>query len=128
SLGTMAYDNDPIKFDSKRTYKSDKVDRVGGISHNLSDEKERAIEYRFRQPISLNFKDVPLEQAVKDLSLMSGGVQVQLDYAALDDAKINLQSPLSISVDNVDMKSAMNLLLNRLKLAYTIEIDNGDWR
>lgn len=118
--GRMVFDiDDPIKFDKKRLQKGEKSN--GALPHDLSDPKERAIEYRLRQPISLNFKDLPLEQAVKDLSLMSGGVQVQLDYAALDDAKINLQSPLSISVDNVDMKSALNLMLNRLKLAYTIE-------
>ncbi|MSQ93525.1 MAG: hypothetical protein EXR98_03090 [Gemmataceae bacterium] len=92
----------------------------GEISHPLRDPKERAIEYRLRQPISLHFKDVPLEQAIKDLTVTSG-IQVVPDYAALDLEKINLQSPLTISVDNIDMKSALKLMLNRLKLTYTIE-------
>jgi Flp pilus assembly secretin CpaC len=116
-LGVYADSDDPIKFDPKRG-RREKSD--GALRHELRDGKERAIEYRLRQPISLHFKDVPLEQAIRDLTLMSG-VQVQPDYAALDAQNINLQSPLSISVDNVDMKSALNLLLNRLKLSYTIE-------
>ncbi len=119
SLGKMAYDDAPVQFDAKRTKNRDKQDD-GSILHQLRDPKERAIEYRLRQPISLNFKDVPLEQAIKDLSVLSG-VQVQADHAALEDAKVNLQSPLSISVDNIDMKSALKLMLNRLRLSYTIE-------
>lgn len=116
-MGKIATMEQPVRFDEKRT----KRDRSSGaLQHELSDPKERAIEYRLRQPISLNFKDVPLEQAIKDLSLLSG-VQVQPDIAALEDAKVNLQSPLSIDVSNIDMKSALNLMLGRLRLAYTIE-------
>src|SRR5436190_154774 len=83
---------------------------------------QKQIEDRLRQPISLNFKDVPLRQAAADLSLVSG-IPVVLDMAAMDDAKINLDSPISICVDNVDLKSALNILLNRLRLRFVIEND-----
>lgn len=81
---------------------------------------QKQIEDRLRQPISLNFKDVPLNQAVKDLSLLSG-VPVMLDQPFLDDWRINSDTPVSICVDNIDMKSALNLMLNHLRLRFVIE-------
>ncbi|MBI2804328.1 MAG: hypothetical protein HYX68_05010 [Planctomycetes bacterium] len=117
-LGPNLTPDNPIEF--KEGYTNRRIKGDGSITHPLRDPKERAIEYRLKQPISLNFNNVPLDQAIKDLTVLSG-VQVVPDYAALDEAKISMQSPLSISVDNIDMKSALNLLLNRLKLSYTIE-------
>jgi hypothetical protein len=78
------------------------------------------IEQQLRRPISLHFKEVPLNQAVKDLSLLTG-VKIVLDLPDLEAAKIHLDVPLSINVENIDMKSALRLLLNRLRLAYVIE-------
>ena len=86
----------------------------------MNDPKERAIEYRLRQPISLHFKDVPLRDAIKDLAITSG-IQVVPDLAALQKARVNLDSPLSISVENIDMKFALNILLKPLALSYVIE-------
>src|SRR5262249_11301537 len=120
NLGPNLTMKDPIRFPSKEYRDSRPKYGDGHAIHELRDEKERKIEYRLRQPISLNFKDVPLQQAIKDLSLLSG-VQVQPDMKALQEAKINLESPLSISVDNIDMKYAVKLLLNPLGLTYTIE-------
>jgi hypothetical protein len=86
----------------------------------LHDPKERAIEYRLRQPISLNFKNVPLEQVLNDLAVISG-VAVVPDKRAMQDARINLESPLTFSVENISMKSALNLMLKELRLTHTIE-------
>ena len=88
----------------------------------LLSPKTRAIEHRLRQPISLHFKEVPLKQAIMDLAILSG-VHIMPDLRALEAAKINLDSPLSINVDNIDMKSALNLMLNKLQLTYVIEND-----
>jgi type II secretory pathway component GspD/PulD (secretin) len=92
----------------------------GEIRHDLRDPKEKAIEYRLRQPISFSFKDEPLERAIETLSL-SSGVPIMVDRKALRDARINLESPLTFSAPNIDMKSALNLMLRDLDLSYTIE-------
>lgn len=109
----------PIGFDPKHAERRAK-DGSGSIAHPLSDPVEREIEYRLRKPISLHFKNVPLEQAIRDLSAASG-VQVVPDYRALQSAKINLDSPLSITVDNINMKSALNIMLDQLGLTYIIQ-------
>ena len=77
------------------------------------DAKERAIEHRLRQPISLHFKEVPLTDAIKDLSIVSG-IQFVPDLRALKAARVNPDAPVSINAENIEMKHALNLLLRPL--------------
>jgi hypothetical protein len=82
--------------------------------------RELGIEFRLRQPISLNFKNVPFNQAIKDLANVSGVVVVP-DTVALKEGRVNLDVPVSIRLDNVSMKSALNLWLAPLGLRWIIQ-------
>jgi type II secretory pathway component GspD/PulD (secretin) len=117
SLGEFATLENPVTFKPGHTGRKQSD---GSLQHELRDPKEKAIEYRLRQPISLNFKNVPLEQAINDLTVQSG-IQVVADKKAFQDARINLDSLLTFSVENISMKSALNLMLRELGLSYTIE-------
>jgi hypothetical protein len=86
----------------------------------MMDAKERAIEYRLRQPISLQFKDVPFEDAIKELATISG-IAIVLDMRALKEARVDLKWPVSCSVEHVEMKFALNKLLSEARLEYMIE-------
>jgi type II secretory pathway component GspD/PulD (secretin) len=107
-----------IIFDKQYAGKR-KVDN-GAIRSNLQDPKERAIEYRLLQPLSLNFKDMPLKDAIREVGLLSN-VQIVPDLGPLTRARINLDAPLSVSVQDVDMKAALNIMLKPLQLTYIIE-------
>src|SRR6185436_15400938 len=61
----------------------------GAIWGQLRNAKERHIESRLLQPISLHFKDVPLSQAIDTLKIESG-LQIAPDLRALKDAGIDL--------------------------------------
>ncbi len=91
-------------------------------SSNQPSAKERAIQYRLKQPISLNFKDTPLREAIQTISIQSG-IQVVPDLRALQEAKVNLDAPLSGGADNINMKNALNILLKPMRLTYIIEDD-----
>lgn len=120
-LGKLVDLKTGVDFDHERIIRrTDNKDSDGAIYHPLKDHKERAIQYRLRQPISLHFKDVPLRQAIKDLAITSG-VQVVADDLSLQEARVNMDSPLSVSVENIDMKFALNILLKPLRLTYIIE-------
>jgi general secretion pathway protein D len=83
--------------------------------------KERAIEYRLDQPISVTLKEVPLEEALKMLSTLSG-VRVVPDYNSFQETgRCALAMPVSIAVENVSMRSALNLILGDLDLRWVIE-------
>jgi len=112
-------DEKPIAF-SKDVIDRRRTSPSGEIPWQNKDLKERAIEYRLKQPISLNFKDVPLRQAIKDIAIQSG-VQAIPDLGPLQDERVNLDAPLSISVEDIEMRAALNILLNPMKLTYVIE-------
>jgi type II secretory pathway component GspD/PulD (secretin) len=81
---------------------------------------ERAIENRLRAPISLNFKNTKLSQVIEDLHDLSG-VNVIADKAALDEAGISLDREVDLKVENISLKSALNVLLSQIHLTYVIK-------
>jgi hypothetical protein len=97
-------------------------DRQGTVKKLFSSETalQRRIQQRLGEPISLNLQNVPLERACADLSVVSG-VSIVLDPVALKHAKINSNTPVSLAVENIDLKTALTLLLNRLSLCFVIE-------
>src|SRR5262249_666864 len=82
--------------------------------------KENAIQYRLKQPISFNFKEVPLQQAIKDLAVLSG-IQIVPDQLAFKEARVDLNVPISGNVQNVNMSYALNIVFNPLGFRYVIE-------
>lgn len=83
-------------------------------------EKEREIERRILQPISLDFNDVPLEKVVRDIGDLTG-INVVPDIRALQDAGISVRQPLNFKVEGMSIKSALTLLLDQLHLTYVIK-------
>jgi hypothetical protein len=82
-------------------------------------DAERAIERKLSEPISLNFKDVPLGQAIDTLREMTG-MNMIADVDALRAAGVSLEQPLTLRV-NMSLKSALNILLKQVQLTYVIK-------
>jgi Tfp pilus assembly protein PilF len=93
-----------------------------GIWPQTKSAKEQAIERRLLSPISLNFKDAELGQVIDDLRDISG-VNVVADSAALEEAHVNLHHKISLTVENLPMDSALNLLLQQMNLTYIVKDD-----
>ncbi len=68
-----------------------------GISSDLRGDKERRIEQKLRTPITLAFKDTPLNQVIDDLRKIAQ-VNVVADTAALEEAGVSLSQTLSLAV------------------------------
>src|SRR5207248_2105278 len=80
---------------------------------------ERKIERRLLEPISLNFKDMPLGQVIETLREMTN-MNVVSDVDALKTAGISTTQPLTLKVD-MSLKSALNILLRQVQLTYVIK-------
>jgi type II secretory pathway component GspD/PulD (secretin) len=111
---------DPVAVDAKIQARTKKRWGSQAIWPQTKSPKEQAIERRLMTPISLNFKDVELGQVIDDLRDISG-VNVVADTAALEDASINLHRKVSLNVENIAMKSALNVLLQQVHLTYVIK-------
>jgi type II secretory pathway component GspD/PulD (secretin) len=85
-------------------------------------EKEREIERKLNSPISLNFTNEPLKQVFDDLGVITG-VNVVPDLPALTEDGISLDQPVTMKLEAVAMKSALNLLLHQVHLTYVIKDD-----
>lgn len=92
-----------------------------GISFSRLDAKEREIEHKLHlQKVNLNFKDAPLAQALDDLQGITG-INIVPDDRALELAGISLKQNVSLRVEDVSLKSALNLLLQKAGLTYVIK-------
>ena len=75
----------------------------------LSEADER-VEKSLRNEVSLRFDNAPLSEVVKYLG-KQGGLNIVLNRASLADATVTPETPVTINVDRVRVKSALNLLL-----------------
>ena len=88
--------------------------------NRLRTEKEKRIEESLHQPISLRFEDATLAEIAAHIST-TAGIDVVLDHRALDEEGISTNDLVSIDVDGIMLRSALNLILDPYGLAYTIE-------
>src|SRR5207244_11263657 len=79
----------------------------------------RAIEHKLTLPVNMNFKDTTLSDAIQALRQQSG-VNIVVDLAALKEASISLQQPITLPAENISLKSALRLLNKQTHLAYVI--------
>src|SRR5262249_17385118 len=71
-------------------------------------------------PISLNFSDTPMRQVLDDVRHLSG-LNVVVDAAALRDEGICVDCPVTLQLQDVTLKSALNLLLRQAHLTYVVK-------
>ena len=79
-----------------------------------------SFEQRLLSHVDLDFKDTPLKQVIEDLRQMAQ-INIVADVDALREAGVNLDCPLSLKVEDISLKSALNLLVKQVRLTYVIE-------
>jgi hypothetical protein len=70
----------------------------------------------------LEFNDTPLYRVLDDLRLVSG-IQMKIDKAAFDKEGIAGDWPISIVLEDVTIRSALEAILNNYNLAYLVKDD-----
>src|SRR5262249_51738862 len=81
---------------------------------------EKAIEHKLMSPSSVNFKETPLRDAI-DYLRTQNAINIVPDVAALKEAGVSLEQPLSLAVENVSLKSILNTLANQVNLTWMIK-------
>ncbi len=112
--------NKPLIIDPE-TEKRLKGRTVGMYTAPIKSEKEREIERKLTSPVPmLNFNDAPLESVITDLRATMG-VNIYVDQRALDEQGVSLKHPVSLVLENISLKSALNLILKQVHLTYIIK-------
>jgi type II secretory pathway component GspD/PulD (secretin) len=81
---------------------------------------EKGLERRLAMPVTLNFENTPLKRVLDDL-LDCYGVNVMIDRPAMDEAGTSLDSPITVKLEQVSLRAALNLILRQVKMTYVIK-------
>jgi type II secretory pathway component GspD/PulD (secretin) len=121
-VGLVATLQDPMKFDPKalERAKNRKPYPKDGYGINIKTEQEREIERKLSLPISLDFKDQTLRHVLDDLSDMTR-INIVPDMPALTAENINLDQPITMHLEGISTKAALNLILHQAHLIYVIK-------
>ena len=117
--GKLPTEDEPITMSASGAQRLGARNTVEKIESQFKNPKERAIEKRLDLPIHYDFKDMPLSDVIENISKLSN-VPIYADKAALREANISLDSPLSMHSPNLSMKSALNIMLKEMRLTYVI--------
>ncbi|MFM7112844.1 MAG: type II secretion system protein GspD, partial [Planctomycetota bacterium] len=81
---------------------------------------EREIENKLNTPVNLSFKDQPLREVLEDIRALYQ-INIVPDVAALEAEGISLDRPVTLKVEQISLKSYLNLLLRNVHLTWVIK-------
>jgi tetratricopeptide (TPR) repeat protein len=81
---------------------------------------ERDIEKKLQQPVTMSFQDAPLRQVLDDLRDRAG-INIFIDKDSLDAQEVSLEHPVTITLEDVALKSALGLILKSARLAFVVK-------
>jgi hypothetical protein len=93
-------------------------EKSGAVS--TSDTPEERIEKALSRPSDLDVHNQPLKDVIASIQQMAK-VPVILLVKKLEEAAINLETPVTFDVKGISLKSALRLMLGELGLTYVIE-------
>src|SRR5690606_21641020 len=92
--------------------------KAGRADARIHSEQEMRVYNSLKNPVALHFDNAPLAQVIKFIA-DTQGINVVVDEAGLSEEGLTSSTPVSINLDGITLKSAMNLLLKPLNLDYT---------
>ncbi|MBI1310543.1 hypothetical protein GC176_04480 [bacterium] len=113
-------DDHPMVFgDDWETISKLRKGRYGNDNREWTEEEKR-IQKSLSDKVSLHFEDAPLMDVIRYIKT-AAGINVVIDTVALEEEGFTTNTPVTIDVDNIMVKSALNLMLQPMGLGYSIE-------
>lgn len=94
---------------------------LGRVDSRQRTESELRIEQSLGEQVSLHFSDVPLTEVIRQIAI-EHGINITMKTRAIETEGISADQLVSIDVDGITLRSALNLLLDQAGgLVYAIE-------
>lgn len=77
------------------------------------------IEARLHELVSLDMKDMPFRQAIKEIGVITG-LEIVIDVEPVDNERVDKLPPVSLAVERIPVASALNQILRQANLAHVI--------
>ncbi len=113
TLSPLAVNKERMAIANKR---GDGSLRMGGARS----DKAKEIERRLMETTRLNVIDTPLGKVLDDLATWQG-INIVPDLPALEEKGISLSRPVTVKLEQVSLKSVLNVLLHQVNLTYVVE-------
>jgi type II secretory pathway component GspD/PulD (secretin) len=107
-------------FDKEVWEKARTRQPISPITIKRQNDKEKMIERRLSVPVSVSFDNAPLKSVIDELRNLNG-INIDIDEPSLQEQGISVESPISIKLDQVSLKSALNLILQKVHLTHVIK-------
>jgi type II secretory pathway component GspD/PulD (secretin) len=85
-----------------------------------ADPQEAKIYAALDQPADIQFVETPLKDAI-DFVADQHGIPIVLDAKRLEEAGVNIDTPVTKNLRGLTLRSTLNLLLSELELTYAIQ-------
>ena len=122
--GSIPFDDlKPYQHGDAKTWKKLSDGRLEKLKLRMRrrSEREVEIEQKLKTPVSLGFENAPLTQVLDHLGKYCQ-VNIHLDPQGLADEGVTSDTPVTIKLQHeISLKSALNLVLQPLKLNYVIK-------
>ena len=100
---------------------------AAGIAVRDRNPRSKAVLKKLEEPISMSFAaETPLEDVLKYIRQATvspnsaTGVPIYVDPKGLNEAKAALQSPITLNLEGVPLKTTLRLMLKQIGLAYCV--------
>ena len=113
-------DDKPIHFGDNWNDINERRKGKYHADNRIRTDAELQIEKSLGKRISLHEDQVPLNEVLQKVATLAG-FNVYIDDQGLEEEGVFTQTPVSINVEAITVKSALNLLLERYNLAYTTQ-------
>lgn len=122
---SLVYDvGDSHPLDFPKDWKSLTDRRKGKYrsDNRVRSEDEIQIEQSLERRVSLHEDNAPLSEVIVKLRALAG-INIVIDTAGLEDEGTTSSRPVTIDVDGIKVKHALNLILQPMRLGYIINDD-----
>jgi hypothetical protein len=99
--------------EQRERYRKPAFSKAGSREEQINDALDKQVP-------SFNFAETPLRDVVAQIRDRYG-VPVMIDTKALEENGVDIDVPLTLSVENVSLRSALRLLLGQAELAHLIQ-------
>jgi type II secretory pathway component GspD/PulD (secretin) len=82
-----------------------------------------SLQHRLQLPVSVNFKETPLQQVLTDLAA-NCGVNIVIDPRAIREVNLDVNTPVSLRIEGVSLKSVLKVLAQDVRLLLKMNNDS----
>lgn len=120
-VGPALNSEKPLDIGSDMKERRDKRQPLTALSSPVrKNGAEKEIEARLNQSVNLNFNNLPLKDVLEDIRAMYQ-INIVPDMAALEQEGISLERPVTLKLEQISLKSALNLMLRNVHLTWVVK-------